>query len=457
MNHPCLNSHGNIGRRSFNAAAIASAFAAQSSASATVGTVRANDVISLGVVGLGSRGFNLLDDFLALPQCRIAAVCDVDDLHYRDGVWGKGRKFGRQPAVQHIKTKYEATKSAFAKADVAVDNDYRKLIARSDIDAVVIATPDHWHALCTLEALDNGKDVYCEKPITHLFAEGQAVVAKVQQKNAVFQTGSQQRSAVEFQKLVTLARNGVLGKINTIEVGLPAGYAKPMGSIEVVKPGPTLDYDFWCGPSEVLPLMQARHHRWWRGHRAYGGGVLMDWIGHHNDIAHWAIGMERSGPVKVEAVDWTFPATDVYNTPQQYTIRSTFAGGTQISISTVHKTGLKVIGDDGWVFADRGKLEASNPEWLAASFQPGEWKIEPTGSHAQNFLNCIASRKECIAPAEIAHRSITPGHLGFVSHAIGAALQWNPTTETILNNERANTLLREMKYRQPWDQIGQNV
>lgn len=406
--------------------------------------------ISVGIIGCGSRGFNLIDDFLRLPGCDITAICDVDELHHRDRPWGTGNKFGKIPAQEKVDQFYQHSLQRRTSRNVAAYADYRELLERADTDAVVIATPDHWHALCTLESLERGKDVYCEKPVTHLFAEGQAVVASVKQHKAVFQTGSQQRSAPEFQTLVELCRNGVLGDIISVEVGLPAGYPKPMGSTDVVQPRQSLDYDSWCGPSQVLPLMQARHHRWWRGHRAYGGGVLMDWIGHHNDIAHWAIGMERSGPVSVTAVDWTLPDTKIYNSPHQYTIRCEFSNGVVSTISTRNKSGLKITGTNGWVFANRGKLEASHPEWLKKSFDPGPWKISSTGTHAQNFLDCIRSRKECIAPAEIAHRSITPGHLAFVSDTLQTSLIWDPVTETITNNPEADSLLKSVDYRQPW-------
>lgn len=434
-------------RRNFHASAIAGAVAMSQVADAAPAP---SERITLGIIGCGSRGFNLLDDFLRLPECEIVAVCDVDELHHRDRPWGTGNKFGRTPAKDKVARAYQNANSNRSAKNVSAYSDYNDIINRSDIDAVVIATPDHWHAMCTLAALKNGKDVYCEKPVTHLFAEGQAVVASVKRHKAVFQTGSQQRSAPEFQSLVELCRNGVLGNITSVEVGLPAGYAKPMGSTEVMQPRQTLDYDFWCGPSQVLPLMQARHHRWWRGHRAYGGGVLMDWIGHHNDIAHWALGKERSGPVKVSAVDWTFPETEIYNSPHQYTIRCEFDDGVVSTISTRNKSGLKVIGSKGWVFANRGKLEASDPKWLEKSFDAGPWKIERNGTHAQNFLRCIKSRKECIAPAEIAHRSITPGHLGFVSNALQTALTWDPITETITGNADADSLLKSVNYRQPW-------
>jgi len=415
---------------------------------------RPSNRINLGVIGLGSRGFNLLNDFAQLPNCQIVAICDVDDYHYRDRPWGKGMAWGRQPAKQFIQKAYASQKSGTAFSGLRVYSDYRELIAGKDLDAVVIATPDHWHALCTFESLQAGKDVYCEKPLTHLFSEGQAIVRETAQRNAVFQTGSQQRSDPLFHKIVELTQNGVLGEIQSVEVGLPPGYEKPQGSTKVMPPRKELDYNFWCGPAPALPLMQARHHRWWRGHRAYGGGVLMDWIGHHNDIAHWALGLERSGPTTVEAIDWEFPETDIYNTPSQYTIRCEYHGGVISTISSRHKTGLKIIGSDGWVYARRGKLEASDPRWLQKTFRAGPFRIPQPVSHAANFLNCVSNRTECTAPPEIAHRSITPGHLGYVSFALNRSLTWDSAKEIVTNDDAANKLLTAIEYRTPWQVPG---
>lgn len=418
--------------------------------SAAAGVRSANERINIGVIGLGSRGLNLVDAFLQEPDCRITAICDVDRLHYRDRVWGKGQAYGREPIRDHINRAYANAKANRPAVGLQVFADYRELLG-SDVDAVVVATPDHWHAHCTIDAIRAGKDVYCEKPVTHLFAEGQQVVREVERQNAVFQTGSQQRSDPLFQRVVEIARNGLLGELQSVEVGLPPGYAKPQGSTKVIQPRESLDYDFWCGPSPVLPLMQARFHRWWRGHRAYGGGVLMDWIGHHNDIAQWAIGMHESGPQTVEAVDWTFPETDIYNTPFQYEIRCTYSNGVRSTISSRNTQGLKVTGSDGWVYARRGKIEASNGAWLKPGFQPGPYRTEKPKNHAADFLQKIGSREACIAPAHVAHRSITPGHLGYVSQALGRALQWDPEKETVIDDAEANRLLQSANYRSGWD------
>ncbi|HID23791.1 MAG TPA: Gfo/Idh/MocA family oxidoreductase, partial [Planctomycetaceae bacterium] len=330
-----------------------------------------NERITIGIVGLGSRGFNLIDDLLHQPDAQIVAICDVDALHYRDRPWGQGTAFGREPAKKRIEQRYAESSRGGRFRGIDVCCDYRELCARDRIDAVVVATPDHWHALVALEALRASKDVYCEKPLAHRFREGQLICREVARRGAVFQVGSQQRSDGRFRRAVELVRNGHLGQVRRIEVGLPPGYEKPMGDPTVRKPPAHLDYDFWCGPAPKLPYMRARHHRWWRGHLAFGGGVLMDWIGHHNDIAHWGIGMERGGPGTVEAIAWTYPATDVYNTPHHYEIRCEYPGGLVSSISDRHRLGTKWIGEAGWVFVTRGRIEASDPRWLERKFDPG--------------------------------------------------------------------------------------
>lgn len=434
-----------IGRRQVLKQGAAAATALiPASALGREGTTSANDRIQIGVIGLGSRGYNLIDACLRHADAQIVTICDVDNYHHRDRPWGQGPAFGREPAKERIEKKTPGFKG------LSVTSDYREVCQRKDIDAVVIATPDHWHAQCTLEALRHGKDVYCEKPLTHTFREGQLVYEEASKQKAVFQTGSQQRSDAKFRRAVELVRNGHLGSIQSVEVGLPPGYEVPQGDAMITQPPTSLDYDFWCGPAAKLPYMRARHHRWWRGHRAYGGGVLMDWIGHHNDIAHWALDADKTGPEKVEAVGWTFPQTDVYNTPHQYEIRCRFPGGIIASIGPRHRQGVKFIGENGWVFVTRGKLEASQPKWLAEQFQPGDQRVYRSDDHMGNFLSCIRSRKPCIAPAETAHRSITPGHLAYVSQTLGKPLTWDPVKEVVVGDAKANELLMQNDYRSPW-------
>jgi predicted dehydrogenase len=436
-----------IGRRQFlqtGAAALAAPAIVPATALGKPSAPAPSERITIGIIGLGSRGFNLIDELLQLQDVQIVAVCDVDERHYRDNPWGKGTAFGRQPGKNKIDSHYDS------RSGVSVTSDFRDVCSRDDIDAAVVATPDHWHSHCTLFALDSGKDVYCEKPVTHTFHEGQLVYRKVAKQIAVFQTGTQQRSAAEFRRAVELVRNGHLGRIQRIEVGLPPGYDRPQGDSTITDPPDHLDYNWWCGPAPMLPYMRARHHRWWRGHRAYGGGVLMDWIGHHNDIAHWALDMDVAGPVNVEAVNWTFPDTDVYDTPLHYEIRCEFADGATTSIASHHPVGARLIGDDGWVYVNRGHFEASDPRWTRDDFDVGSQRVYQSDNHVRNFIDCVKSRKTCVAPAETAHRSITPGHLGYVSYAVGRPLRWDAKKEVVVGDDDANHLLAKHSYRDPW-------
>lgn len=424
-----------------------------SSSAKAVQKTAANDRITLGIIGLGSRAYNLIDAFLTHTDCRIVAVCDVDELHYRDREWGKGNAHGRKPGHDRVAKGYAKKKSGTPANGISVYADYRELLQHDDLDAVVVATPDHWHAKCTLDAIHAGKDVYCEKPVTHFFAEGQVIYREAELKQSIVQVGSQQRSTANFQQAVEIVMNGHLGKITEVEVGLPPGYEGPMGDPTVKSPPASVDYDSWCGPAPKLPYMRARHHRWWRGHRAFGGGVLMDWIGHHNDIAHWGLGMDKAGPTSVEAVDWTYPDTDIYNSPHEYEIQCQYPNDVKLTISTRLTDGTKFIGEDGWVWVNRGRLKASDERWLAPDFNRGTVRAYESESHTQNFLDCVKSRKECICPAETGHRSITPGHLGYVSDALGRPLEWDAVNEVVVSDPEANKLLQKMSYRDGWTLI----
>lgn len=397
--------------------------------------------VTVGVVGLGSRGLAVMQSFLQSPVAQVVAVCDVHDLHYRDRQWGQGPQMGREPARVLVDKHYGNERKSGNYRDCTAYSNYRQLLEREDIDAVIVATPDHWHAQIGMDAIQAGKDVYGEKPVTHFFAEGQQLYQTAAQKKAVFQVGSQQRSDARFRQAVEVVRNGHLGKIQRVEVGLPPGYDQAMDSTNTEQPPQGLDYAAWCGPAERLPYMRARHHRWWRSTRAFGGGVLMDWIGHHNDIAHWAMGADTSGPLSVEATVWTASQCIHYDTPAEYEIQCEYPNEVSWVISSKLPQGVKWIGEDGWLWVKRGQHRASESRWMARGFQPGTWRAYVSNDHTQNFLDCVRSRKACIAPAETGHRSITPGHLGYISHSLGRKLNWNAATERVVNDAEAQQLL----------------
>jgi hypothetical protein len=256
---------------------------------------------------------------------------------------------------------------------------------------VIVATPDHWHYLAAVEAIRNKKDVYGEKPITHTYAEAKQLVEEVKKHERIWQTGSQQRSEFTFHRGAELVRNGVLGKIKEVEVGLPQGRSGHKKGAEVVSDPPAnVDYDMWCGPAPKLPFMKSRFHFDWRWNLAFGGGQLLDWICHHNDIAHWGLDEDLGGPLELEAVDWKWPEDKtVFDAPYEYKVISTYAKDIKVTIASDNfvKHGCKWIGENGWV-----------PP-IAARSRPAT----PSGSRRSS----IRARSSCTRAATISGTSST--------------------------------------------------
>src|SRR5258706_3912886 len=234
--------------------------------------------ITMGMIGCGWQGGANMNNFLSNPACQVVAVCDLDQ--------------------KHLANAANAVNGRYKNQDCKAYHDYRELLARKDIDAVMIATPDHWHALTAVEAAQHGKDIYGEKPLAHTIAEQQAMVKAVQQNKRIWQTGSWQRSERHFHYAAEIVRNGLIGKLKRVEVGLPAGhadFANTKDKMAVTDPPAQLDYDFWIGPSKMEPYIEGRVHMNWRWNYNTGGGQLLDWIGHHGAIAHWGPGMDVKG------------------------------------------------------------------------------------------------------------------------------------------------------------------
>ena len=419
-------------RRSFlkTAGAIAAPLIIPATALGTVDKAAASERVTLGLIGAGGKGLDLMGDFSR--QCKevqFVAVADPDKVHANKGKALAEKLFGKGCETYQ---------------------DFRHLCARKDIDAVVVATPDHWHALACLEAIRSGKDVYGEKPVTHLFGEGQVLYREVAKHKRIFQVGSQQRSNPFFRKAVEVVMNGLIGKVKEVHVGLPTGESSQVeGNVAKAVPG-HLDYDLWCGPSRKLPFHPDRLHFKWRWALDYGGGNLMDWIGHHNDIAHWGLGVDKGGPVRVEAQNFRYPEKGIYDSPIDYTVRSEYEGGATVVISNKVGRGVRFFGEDGWVYADRRAFQASNPEWTREGFDPGKARAYRSPDHRRNFVDGVLTRKECICPAETGHRSITPGHLGYVSDALKRPLKWDAKNEKVVGDSEADKLLKKIDYRGDW-------
>jgi predicted dehydrogenase len=404
--------------------------------------------ITMGFIGVGWMGEGNLGSFLGQSDCRVVAIADVD--------------------AGHLAKQVERVNGQYKNKDCKGYKDFRELLGRKDIDAVCISTPDHWHGICAVEAARAGKDIYCEKPLSHTFAEGVAMVEAVQKNKRIWQTGSWQRSQADFRQAAELVLNGYVGKVKRVEVGLPSGHADFAGTGNKspnTDPPKGVDYDFWAGPAPLLPFNPCRFHKNWRWNYAYGGGQLMDWIGHHGDIAHWGLANpkygcgpdDKVGPLEVSAKA-EFPAGEaVWNTATKFLVECRYPNDVQVVIAGGYpdiKGGTKWIGEHGWVWVDRGKFETSDPGWKDEVRKREQKKDLPvpltvSPGHQREFLDCVKSRKRTLTPVEVAHRSQTPGHLGYVASVVGRKLRWDAEKQEIIGDAQASQLLSR-PMRAPW-------
>jgi len=280
----------------------------------------------------------------------------------------------------------------------------------------------------------------------------------VRRHNCIWQTGSWQRSENNFHKAAEIVRNGLIGKITRVEVGLPEGLGNVNDNAQFMMPTappPELDYNTWIGPSELMLYVRARTHGNWRWNYNTGGGQLMDWVGHHCDIAHWGLGFDNAGPLEIEGHGEFPPRDAVWNTCTKYRIELKYPDDIAMTMAGGDKdirAGTKWIGTDGWVWVDRGHFEASNEEWADMKQLPeSERKIKLiiSTNHQRNFLDSVKSRQPTITPAETAHHSAIPGHLGLISMLVGRKIKWDAENELILNDPEASELLTR-PFRPPW-------
>jgi len=436
-----LSSRSHLNRRQFLAttgAALAAPLIVPSRVLGAAGQTPPSERITMGVVGWGMMGPGNTEAFLAQPDCQVVAACDLDQ--------------------EHLDQAVNAVNGHYKNSDCKAYHDYRELMARTDIDAVMLAVPDHWHALTAVEAARQKKDIYGEKPLARTIAEQQAIVQAVQRNQRIWQTGSWQRSVGNFHKAAEIVRSGHIGKVSRVEVGLPSGHHDFAGTgdkRQVTEPPARLDYDFWIGPSRMMPYIEARVHMNWRWNYNTGGGQLLDWIGHHGDIAHWGLDFDGTGPLEIEGKGEFPPEDAIWNTSTNYRVTLKYPGDVTMIMAGGHsdiRGGTKWIGTDGWVWVDRGGFESSNSEWNDLTRLPDNLrkvKLYESRNHHRNFLDCVKSRKPTITPVETAHRSAVPGHLGLISMIVGRKIQWDPEKEVIVGDAEATRLLSR-DYRAPW-------
>jgi predicted dehydrogenase len=393
--------------------------------------------IVIGIVGWGMMGPGNTNGFIDEKDCQVVAACDLDSRPLQRAVDQINKRYGNKDCQGYF--------------------DYREMMARKDIDAVMLAIPDHWHAIASIEACKQKKDIYGEKPLARTVVEQQAIVHAVQKHNRIWQTGSWQRSRDNFHKAAEIVRNGFIGKVHRVEVGLPAAPVEFLKGTkaEPSAPPPELDYETWTGPAAMIPYVERRIHMNWRWHYNYGGGQLLDWCGHHADIAHWGLDFDKTGPLEIDGTG-EFPAKDaLWDVATKYRCTLKYPHGVTMVIAGGHddiKGGTKWIGSNGWVWVDRGGFDSSNSEWKNWDRVPENQRKVPlyfSRNHYRNFLDCVKSRKPTITPVETAHNSLVPGHLGLIAMLTGRKIKWDAKRERIIDDKGASELLGR-HYRAPW-------
>jgi predicted dehydrogenase len=406
--------------------------------------------ITVAVIGTGNQGFNDIGSFLADDRVQLVAVCDVN--RESPGYW-EGKIGGREPARRLVDKHYAAKKAPETHRACESTADFREILGRHDIDAIEICTPDHWHALMVVEACKARKDIYCQKPLSLTIAEGRVMCYAVNRSKVVFQTGSQQRSNPRFHRACELVRNGRIGDLRTVRVGMPTGRADYSGTGDRKKPEPVpagFDYNTWLGPAPDAPYAPARCHVNFRWIYDYSGGQVTDWGGHHPDCAQWGMGTELTGPIEIRNAKGVFPPDELWNTATEYTFEAVYENGITMIVSNKERTGVTFEGTEGKIRVDREKIEADPSSLLDSKIGPDGIHLYKSDNHFRNFIDCVISRQPTAAPVEVAHRSITICHLGNIAMRLNRdKLRWDPRTEQIIGDDEAAKMLSR-PYRAPW-------
>jgi myo-inositol 2-dehydrogenase / D-chiro-inositol 1-dehydrogenase len=405
--------------------------------------------IQIGQIGCGRIGHDMdMPGILKHDVARIVAVCDLDSKR-----------------AQHAKDYIEGTYAKKAKGGKAVSvktfGDYRELLKDGGVDAISVSTPDHWHAEPVIAAALAGKDIYVQKPLAMTLTEGRAVSDTVRLHRRAFQIGSQQRSESQFRLAVELVRNGRIGKLHTVKVGLPVD---PSGGNEQEMPvPPNLNYEMWLGSTSQMPYTEDRVHPQnslknrpgWLRIDAYCLGMITGWGAHHVDIAQWGMATEYTGPVEVEGKA-EFPKTGLWNVHGPYHIEAKYANGVTMIIDNNFTNGIKFEGANGWIFVSRGAakvtasdpasafgkaLEANDPEILNSKIGPNEYHTHASSDHHGDWLTSIQTREPAATNPEQAHRATSTCILGWISMKLGRKLRWDPDKETFVGDEQANAML----------------
>jgi predicted dehydrogenase len=388
-----------------------------------------SDLVNLGCIGAGKQAFGLKQSFLGTKEIKIVAAADVYGV--------KVKQFAAEVSDYYAKNAGTSQYTA-----PATYGDFREVLARTDVDAVVIAVPDHWHSVCAILAARAGKDIYCEKPLSLTIHEGRQMVEETRKHKRIFQTGSMQRSWPEFRQAVELVRNGYIGDIQTVKVNVgppPVAYNLP------AEPMPdTLNWDFWLGPNTsqnynhfIAPSLTDDFWAKWRDYKEFGGGGMTDWGAHMFDIAQWGLDMDDSGPVSINPPD----------ADHQF-LTYTYANGITMTHEPQGNQGVTFIGTKGTVRVERGKLETTPASLKDQVIGANEKHVYLSTDHYKDFLQAMRNRTKPVADVEIGHRTATVCNIGNITYALNRPLKWNPHKEKF-DDDAANAL-RSREMRKEW-------
>jgi predicted dehydrogenase len=412
------------------------------------GFVAPSDRINLAFIGAGNQAGNDVNGFLDDPRVQITHICDINRLS--DGYWN-GKVAGRE-FIMKVVDDYYSEKHGKKYGSTKGVLDFQEVLEAKDVDAVEVVTPDHWHSIPVLMAAANKKDIYCQKPLTLTVGEGRAMSDAVKKYGVVFQTGSQQRSGKEFRRVCELVRNGRIGKLETVICGLPGGtpdFGKTGHLTETIPVPKDFDYNTWLGPAPEAPYSPSRTHVNYRWVLDYSGGMVTDWGGHHPDIAQWGMGTDHTGPVKIQNPSSVWSDHPVWNTATEFYFECVYENGIKLIVSSEAEQGVTFIGSEGEAWVSRGKYKVTPDKLDDTVIGPEEIQLYKSENHYRNFIDCIISREETIAPCEVGHRSITISHLGNIAMMLKQDLDWDPVQERFKNNFAANQLLNR-QMREPW-------
>jgi len=430
---------GGISRRRFLAgvaAAAAAPYIVPASALGADGRPAPSERITVGSIGMGGRGNDHFNAFLSRGETQVLAVCDPFETK-------------REAARKKAEDRYAGAADKATYKGCLATSDFREIVGRSDIDAVVVASPENWHALQAAGAAKGGKDVYCEKALSLTVPEGRALVETVRRHGRVLQVGTQQRSDRKFRFACELARNGYLGKVHTVKVAVPGGQGLPNAPPKPAPPG--LDYEMWLGPAPWTPYNDLKCSFNWYFMRDYCVGWIQSWGIHHIDIALWGAPSLGASTLAVEGTA-VFPEDGLGNTSTGWHVEALTPEGLRLIFTDEGrmKHGCRFEGDQGWVHVDRGAILAEPASLLKAVIKPDQEHLYESNDHHGNFLECIRTRRDPVSAVETGHAATTLTIVSDIATRLGRKVTWDWKAERFVNDDAANQMLRRVM-RSPWN------